>query len=102
MNKKQKQILRHAIDKFSIVKQMFKAVEELQELQTELIHIYTKDTVVAHYPINNEVKARFTDEIADVYIMLEQLEMIFKNKVQVNKKINEKIERLKKIVEVKE
>lgn len=82
-----------AIITFSPLKQVLKAVEELSELQKELIKWALDD--------NNKNENYIAEEMADVYIILEQLEIIFNNKkdIEVFKdyKLNKLKERLNKL-----
>lgn len=50
--------------------QKYKAAEELAELQTVVLQEANKECFVNKYPI--------IEEIADVYVMLKQLELIYK------------------------
>ena len=64
--------------------QITKAVEELAELQKELCRFLIDDGNMAH----------ITEEMADVEIMIEQLELIFENKKAVKVVKKSKIQRL--------
>lgn len=71
------------IDKFGIEKQLLVAIEELSELQKVLCkHLRGKGDILA-----------ITEEMADVYIMLEQLEFIFSNSRQLEDMKEMKIRR---------
>jgi NTP pyrophosphatase (non-canonical NTP hydrolase) len=72
------------IKKFGKTHQILKAVEELYELKVELLQ------VVNHGNIN---KAAIITEIADVYNMLIQLEIIFEIEgIEISKEMNRKME----------
>lgn len=60
------------------------AIEELSELIKEL----TK------YLRNGDNEDHLSEEMADVYIMLEQLEMIFENQLEIREYRYEKLKRL--------
>ena len=88
-----KKILQKTIDKYGPAVQAIVAIEELAELQKEICKTWRK-------PIESCIDS-LCDEIADVYIMLEQLQIIFmldKNK-QIQKRIDYKINRLKNRLE---
>jgi hypothetical protein len=71
------------IDKFGVEKQIIVAIEELSELQKALCkHLREKGDILA-----------ITEEMADVYIMLEQLEFIFSNSRQLEDMKEMKIRR---------
>lgn len=69
---------------YGIDGQVIKAIEELAELQKELCKFILEDGNTAH----------IIEEIADVKIMIEQLELIFECKAAVKKVKAEKIQRL--------
>ena len=79
-----------AIEVFGKEHQLIVAVEELSELQKEITKVIRHQENIEH----------LTEEIADVYIVLEQLELIASiDKAKINKYYNQKIERLKKTIE---
>lgn len=63
--------------------QILIAVEELSELQKELIK----------YLRNKDNQDHISEEMADVYIMLYQLRLIFKNDKKINQYIKKKTKR---------
>ena len=82
-------ILVEAIEKFGKDVQLIVALEELAELQKEICK-------GIRYNFNNIDE--ISDEIADVYIMLEQLQIIFNNNDIVKNRIHFKISRLEQIL----
>lgn len=85
-------VLREAIKIFGELHQEVKAIEEMAELQQEL----------AKYTCCNGDYGRIAEEMADVYIMLQQLLMIFDNSDLVQAYIMLKVIRLEnKLKEVK-
>lgn len=74
--------LKDIITHFGKDNQKIKAIEELSELQKELCKSFIKDN-------KNEI----TEEMADCYIMLRQLMMIYENEDDIEKVIRQKIER---------
>lgn len=89
----QKQALLKLVVKFQD-SQIIKCVEEMSELTKELCKFFNNKNV--DKTISEENMDNITEEIADVYIMLEQMLIFFGNKEDVKKIINEKIERTKK------
>jgi len=82
-----------AIDKWGKHFQILMAIEEMSELIQILIHSERK---------NRKVKYReVASEIADVKIMLEQLETIFSCSDLVREEMQSKLLRLEKMLEVK-
>ena len=77
------QIYRQLIDKFGERQQIIVAIEELSELQKELCK-WLRD--------NNNID-NIVEELADVYIMLQQLELIFDIDLLVLLKQEKKLER---------
>ena len=67
---KKKDVYNKAKATWGIDAQVTKAIEELSELQKELCKFLLDDGSMEH----------ITEEIADVKIMIEQLELIFENK----------------------
>lgn len=83
------QICVEAIDTFGDGPQQIKAIEEMAELQTVL----ARD--MNCLPVTEE---EVIDEIADVHIMTQQMAIIFGEK-EVVQRINEKLERLKRMID---
>lgn len=83
--KEEKIVLKELVEKFGD-KQVVVAIEELSELQKELCkHLRGK--------INIE---NVIEEMADVYIMLSQMQMLFKiDNIEIEELIKEKIQRTK-------
>lgn len=77
-------MLRTAVKKFGEVPQLVMTMEETAELTQAL----------SKYLRGNDNKDNIAEEIADVSIMLQQLQIIFGNKSLVNKYIEQKINRL--------
>ena len=89
----QKQTLLKLVVKFQEA-QIVKCVEEMSELTKELCKFVNNKNV--DETISEKNMDNISEEIADVYIMLEQMLIYFGNKEDVEKIINEKIERTKK------
>lgn len=83
------QICMEAIDTFGDGPQQIKAIEELAELQAALARDMNCLQVTDEEII---------DEIADVHIMTQQMAIIFGEK-EVVQRINEKLKRLKQIID---
>ncbi len=83
------QICVEAVDTFGDGPQQIKAIEELAELQTVLARDMNCLQVTDEEII---------DEIADVHIMTQQMAIIFGEK-EVVQRINEKLERLKRMID---
>ena len=81
---KKKDVYNKAKATWGIDAQVTKAIEELSELQKELCKFLLDDGNMEH----------ITEEMADVEIMIEQLELIFENKWQVREHKRAKIQRL--------
>lgn len=84
--KKQKQLLNSILKKHGFRNQMVKTCEELSELQSALLKCYNKG------PGEGRIEA-VQEEIADVYIMLEQIRKQFMSKDELENWINYKITR---------
>lgn len=84
MNLESNMILHSAIEKFGEAPQIIMAMEESSEL-TQALSKHLRGQ-------NNDDNV--AEEIADVYIMLRQLEIIFKNESLVDNYIEKKIQRL--------
>lgn len=80
MNMIRESILKKAIDHYGAAEQRDKAIEEMGELIRALARMNDK--------------ANIAEEIADVRIMLDQMEMIFGIHVEVRRIENEKLLRL--------
>lgn len=94
-------VLQEAIDHYGEENQLDMAIEEMSELtkaickykravkerERDICHSTAKDVIFA--------KGDIVEEIADVYIMLEQLTVIFNCKESVSAIASEKIRRLK-------
>mgnify|MGYP005766287787 CR=1 FL=1 len=94
-------ILQEAIDHYGEESQLDMAIEEMSELtkaickykravkerERDICHSTAKDVIFA--------KGDIVEEIADVYVMLEQLTVIFNCKERVSAIASEKIRRLK-------
>lgn len=94
-------VLQSAIDHYGEENQLDMAIEEMAELtkaickykravkerERDICHSTAKDVIFA--------KGDIVEEIADVYVMLEQLTVIFNCKERVSAIASEKIDRLK-------
>lgn len=89
----QKQTLLKLVVKFQEA-QIIKCVEEMSELTKELCKFVNNKNVKKN--ISEENMDNISEEIADVFIMLEQMLIYFGCKDNVERIINEKIERTKK------
>ena len=81
---KNKDVYNKAKSTWGIDAQVTKAIEELAELQKELCKFLLDDGNMGH----------ITEEMADVEIMIEQLKLIFENKLEVKAVKKAKIQRL--------
>lgn len=83
--KEDKIVLKELVEKFGD-KQVVVAIEELSELQKELCKHLRGKTVIEN----------IIEEMADVYIMLSQMKMLFNiDNIEIEELIKEKIERTK-------
>lgn len=83
--KEEKIVLKELVEKFGD-KQVVVAIEELSELQKELCKHLRGKTIIEN----------IIEEMADVYIMLSQMQMLFKiDNLEIEELIKEKIERTK-------
>ena len=89
MIKEFKEILQKAIDTYGKDAQQDMCIEEMSELTKAICKIKRN-----RYNITNKLKEDLYEEIADVYIMLEQLEMIFDCEPEVRDLMAYKIRRL--------
>ena len=85
-----KDVLREAIDTYGADMQLNVAVEEFSELTKE----------ICKYKRGEDNIDRITEEMADCYIMLQQMEMIFNiSTVSITKEIMRKRKRLENRIE---
>lgn len=84
--KKQKQMLNSILKKHGFRNQIVKTCEELSELETALLKCYNKG------PGEGRIEA-VQEEIADVYIMLEQIRKQFMSREELDNWIDYKITR---------
>ena len=89
-----KYLLKEAINTFGVDSQLNIAVEELSELIKEICKAKRYSDRVDVYWYNS-----LCEEMADVIIMIEQLQMIFDNKEDVEKYVNEKLNRLTNLID---
>jgi hypothetical protein len=87
VDEKQRRVLDQALDKFGGPIQIMIAIEEMAELTKELVKDMRK------YPAQ-ENDDNIAEEVADVFIMLEQVMMVFGIEETVKSNINHKIDRL--------
>ena len=90
----QQKTLQKAINWYGADKQMLIAIEELSELQKAIVKWFRKPT--------EETKSNISEEMADVYVMLKQLEIMHKNDTEVQKNIDYKIKRLQERIKKEE
>lgn len=81
MNLKDHEIETAAINQYGTALQMIVAIEELSELQKEITKLL-RDRAI---PTGIGNISHLSEEMADVYIMLEQLELIFHNTDEIKK-----------------
>lgn len=93
LTNEQRQTLLKLVVKFQEA-QIIKCVEEMSELTKELCKFVNIKNV--NKTISEENMDNISEELADVFIMLEQMLIFFGNKDDVERIINEKIERTKK------
>ena len=91
LNDAQKTILKKSIHRYGESAQIDMAIEEMAELTKALLK-HRRAERFGQYDVD-KVRDNVSEEIADVLIMLAQLQMIFCNRCQVEKIIGEKIER---------
>lgn len=84
--KKQKQLLNSILKKHGFRNQIVKTCEELSELESALLKCYNKG------PGEGRIEA-VQEEIADVYIMLEQIRKQFMSREELDNWIDYKITR---------
>ena len=83
------QVLKDAVEKFGELPQIIMAMEEMSELTQAL----------SKYIRGKDNQDNIAEEIADVYIMLSQLMLMFNNGYEVDEYIGKKIKRLKEMLE---
>lgn len=81
------EIEREAAERYGIRNQSIVAIEEMSELQKELTKLLRGER---ENPIDH-----ISEEMADVYIMLEQLEILIKNRATVDEWKDKKLSRLR-------
>lgn len=84
--KKQKQLLNSILKRHGFRNQVVKTCEELSELEAALLKCYNKG------PGEGRIQA-VQEEIADVYIMLEQIRKQFMSREELDNWINYKLTR---------
>lgn len=89
LNEKQARLLEETVEKFGHERQVDKAIEEMGELAQALL----KD----RYAEDDAFTDNVYEELADVFITLNELMFIYPHQ-KLSKKVNEKLERLEKIV----
>lgn len=86
MNRYRKKIYRQTLKTYGRDKQMIKAIEEMAELQKEL----------CKWALGADNGKHVQEEIADVIIMMEQMQMLFDVDGEIKKMIAYKVERLER------
>jgi hypothetical protein len=94
INEIQRKVLCRAILKYGTQMQQMIVVEELSELQKAIIKQLRKPTM--------EHISDITEEMADCYIMLEQLRLMYVNDKEIEKQIERKVMRLNQRLLAKE
>ena len=87
LSDKELEVLENNIEKHGFNRQIDKAIEEMAELTQALMKLRHNGT--------EELIHNATEEMADTYITLKQIEMISGNRNLINVYIHEKIERLR-------
>lgn len=94
------EMLEAAILKYGAERQIYMAIEEMSELTKALLkerrHAKNRDFDAS---VTEKLEDDIAEEMADVIIMLVQLQMMFNNKVKISWHINRKIKRLKQRME---
>ena len=91
MTKEHKNLLQYALEKWGKVSQVMMALEEMGELTNALLKNINRNK-------NNEQD--ILEEIGDVYIMLEQLKMIYNiSEHELKELMDKKLDRLKNRLE---
>lgn len=91
-------IYSEAVSHYGDVHQILKAIEEMSELQKELckfLGAVQDGTYINHPELHNRARTMITEEMADVYVMLRQLKLIFNNEETVETVISGKLARLR-------
>lgn len=83
---KQKKMINNILEHHGFENQLFKTVEELSELTTAIVQYYNKGPGYSRL-------MGVQDEIADVYIMLEQIRKQFMSDCELKELIEYKLER---------
>lgn len=91
-----KKEIKKIINHFGSVNQIVKAIEECSELSVKLAK-----AIPSYRELTKEQVSSITEEMADVYIMLEQLILIFDNEKEVKKQIEFKKDRTLKRYDIK-
>lgn len=86
-------ILRDAIHKFGVDHQLDMAIEEMSELTKEICKIKRNEEGSECGSLD-----ALSEEMADVIIMLEQLKIIFSNRLKVEQWVEKKMNRLVNLV----
>lgn len=86
MNRYRKKIYRQTLKTYGRDKQMIKAIEEMAELSKEL----------CKWVLGADNGKHVQEEIADVIIMMEQMQMLFDVDGEIKKMIAYKVERLER------
>lgn len=94
-DEQEKSILKKAIETYGVNAQIDVAVEEMSEL-TKALMKDRRNCIFGEDNLNAVLRSResVADGIADAIIMLEQLQMIFRNKKHVEEIKRQKIQRL--------
>lgn len=85
MNTEQRKVIKQAIKRYGFDMQITVCIEEMSELIKELCKVKRRQTN----------PAAIAEEMADVKIMLEQMQIIFDNSAEVERFYDAKIKRLK-------
>ena len=89
--------IKKIVDALNSKGQIIKSIEELSELSKELCKYLIADSQKGEGVYTNKAtskaKMNITEEMADVFIMLQQLLLIFENEKEVQEMIDKKIER---------
>lgn len=86
-------ILRDAINTFGVDHQLDMAIEEMSELTKEVCKIKRNEEGSEYGSLD-----ALSEEMADVIIMLEQLKIIFSNRLKVEEWVEKKMTRLANLV----
>lgn len=91
MNAFQKESCVHIANHYGVDSQVLMAIEEMSELTKE----------ICKYKRGNDNREKLIDEIADVKIMIEQVEYLFKLSKEVNLRVDYKLQRQLRRIENK-